>query len=59
MDEELEIKIAEMKVCEDFVNGIFELSKKYNLRFPDEIRKLSVMIATSVITETEEGKDAE
>ena len=57
--EELEIKEEEAKVCEDFVNGVFELSKKYNLRFPDEMRKLSVIVATSVITNTEEEEDAE
>ena len=54
LSEELEIKKEEAKVCEDFVNGVFELSRKYNLRFPDEIRKLSLMVATSVIINTEE-----
>ena len=56
--EELEIRTAEVKVCEDFVNGVFELSKKYNLRFPDEMRKLSVIVATSTIN-TEEEENVE
>ena len=59
LSEELEIKKEEAKVCEDFVNGVFELSRKYNLRFPDEIRKLSLIVATSVVINTEEEKDAE
>ena len=57
MDEELEIKTAEAKACEQFVNNIFEISKKYNLDFPAELEKLSIIVTASIIQNTRKEEE--
>ena len=55
-----EIKQEELKVCEAFVNGIFEISKKYELDLVEELQKLSLIVTGTIMANTiEEDKDAE
>ena len=52
--ENLEIRQEESKVCENFVTGIFEICKKYNLDFPQELEKVCIVVTASVLQNTRE-----
>lgn len=57
----LEIKEKEFKVCEAFVNGIFDICKEYDLKVEEELRRLSLIVTGTIFANTvgEEEQDAE